>query len=402
MISVKAVLRKKKLANNTFPIAIRITKDRKTSFIHLGQDIKESDWDQTLQRVKKSHPNSVRLNSFIMTRLTEAYNKALEMETVKATVSAQAIRQKIKPKAGDTVFKQADLYIDRLKEDGKYNRWNNEKSNVKHLKDFLKSDIAFSQLTQTVLKRFKAQLISKNGVSERTAVNNWVTVRSIFSQAIAEGACEQKYYPFGKGKLQIKFPESKKVGLTRDDVARIESAVIEKPEADHARNLWLISFYFAGMRVSDVLRLQWSDFMDGRMYYTMGKNNKGDSLKVPEKVMAILSKYEYLKSDESDLIFPELRKVGLEDRFQMERIISSRINAIDRYLKNEVKKAADIKKPLTMHTARHTFATISGDKIPVQMLQKLYRHTDIKTTIGYQAQFIHGDVDEALDAVIGA
>jgi len=402
MISVKAVLRKKKLANNTFPIAIRITKDRKTSFIHLGQDIKESDWDQTLQRVKKSHPNSVRLNSFIMTRLTEAYNKALEMETVKATVSAQAIRQKIKPKAGDTVFKQADLYIDRLKEDGKYNRWNNEKSNVKHLKDFLKSDIAFSQLTQTVLKRFKAQLISKNGVSERTAVNNWVTVRSIFSQAIAEGACEQKYYPFGKGKLQIKFPESKKVGLTRDDVARIESAVIEKPEADHARNLWLISFYFAGMRVSDVLRLQWSDFMDGRMYYTMGKNNKGDSLKVPEKVMAILSKYEYLKSDESDLIFPELRKVGLEDRFQMERIISSRINAIDRYLKNEVKKAADIKKPLTMHIARHTFATISGDKIPVQMLQKLYRHTDIKTTIGYQAQFIHGDVDEALDAVIGA
>lgn len=402
MISVKAVLRKKKLANNTFPIAIRITKDRKTSFIHLGQDIKESDWDQTLQRVKKSHPNSVRLNSFIMTRLTEAYNKALEMETVKATVSAQAIRQKIKPKAGDTVFKQADLYIDRLKEDGKYNRWNNEKSNVKHLKDFLKSDIAFSQLTQTVLKRVKAQLISKNGVSERTAVNNWVTVRSIFSQAIAEGACEQKYYPFGKGKLQIKFPESKKVGLTRDDVARIESAVIEKPEADHARNLWLISFYFAGMRVSDVLRLQWSDFMDGRMYYTMGKNNKGDSLKVPEKVMAILSKYEYLKSDESDLIFPELRKVGLEDRFQMERIISSRINAIDRYLKNEVKKAADIKKPLTMHIARHTFATISGDKIPVQMLQKLYRHTDIKTTIGYQAQFIHGDVDEALDAVIGA
>jgi integrase/recombinase XerD len=122
---------------------------------------------------------------------------------------------------------------------------------------------------------------------------------------------------------------------------------------------------------------------------------------VPEKVTTLLAKYEAQRSEETDLIFPELRRVGLEDRFQMERIISSRINSVDRLLKDDVRTAAKIKKPLTMHIARHTFATISGDKIPVQMLQKLYRHTDIKTTIGYQANFIHSDVDDALDAVIG-
>ena len=400
MATVKVVLRRKEFKNNTFPLAIRITKDRKTSFIHLGQNLKEADWDSNLQRVKKSHPNSTRLNNFIMSKLAEANDKALEMETAKPVVSAKAVRQKIKPKAGDTVFKQADIYIQRLKDDGKYNRWNSEKSNVKHLKEFLVSDIPFSELTQPLLKRFKAHLISKNSVSERTATNNWVTVRSIFSQAIAEGACEQKYYPFGKGKLQIKFPDSKKIGLTKEDVTRIEIAKIDKPEADHARNLWLISYYFAGMRASDVFRLQWSDFMEGRMYYTMGKNNKGDSLKVPEKVLAILAKYEPLRSEDYNLIFPELHKIDLNDRFQMERIISSRINSIDRFLKDDVRKAAEIKKPLTMHIARHTFATISGDKIPIQMLQKLYRHTDIKTTIGYQANFIHNDVDEALDAVL--
>jgi len=335
-----------------------------------------------------------------MSKLAEANEKALELETTKKVVSAKAVRQKIKPKAGDTVFNQADLYIARLKEDGKYNRWNSEKSNVKHLKDFLKTDIAFSELTESVLKRFKANLISKRGVSERTAVNNWVTVRSVFSQAIAEGACEEKYYPFGKKKLQIKFPDSKKVGLTKEDVQKIESAVIDNAKADHARNLWLISYYFARMRISDVLRLQWSDFMDGRMYYAMGKNNKGDSLKVPEKVVAILKKYEALRSDDSELIFTELRKVDLQDRFQMERIISSRNNAIDRLLKKEVREVAKVLKPLSTHISRHSFATIAGDKIPLQMLQKLYRHTDIKTTIGYQANFIHSDVDDALEAVL--
>ena len=67
----------------------------------------------------------------------------------------------------------------------------------------------------------------------------------------------------------------------------------------------------------------------------------------------------------------------------------------------DVAKEAGITKPLTMHIARHTFGNISGDKIPVQMLQKLYRHTSITTTINYQANFMFKDVDDALDAVIG-
>lgn len=398
MANVKIVLRKEPRKGG-YPLAIRITKDRKTSYVYLNYRINPEDWDEANQRVKKSHPNSARLNNYLIKKLAEANNLALELETVKTAVSAKAVSLKIKPKAGSSVFAQADLYIERLKEEGKYNRWNCEKSNVKHLKDFLGQDIAFQDLTIPVLERFRAYMIGKKKVSLRTAINNWITVRSIFSQAIKEEVCDPKYYPFGKGKLKIKFPDTKKIGLSVDDVSNIEKALLSK-EANHTRNLWLISFYFAGMRVSDVLRLKWSDFQDGRLYYSMGKNNKVDSLKASDKALALLEQYKEIK-DETDLIFPELRRVGLTDRFQMERIISSRINAIDRLLKSEVAPAAGVSKPLTMHIARHTFGNISGDRIPVQMLQKLYRHTDIKTTIGYQANFIHKDVDEALGTVVG-
>jgi hypothetical protein len=34
------------------------------------------------------------------------------------------------------------------------------------------------------------------------------------------------------------------------------------------------------------------------------------------------------------------------------------------------------------------------------MLQKLYRHCDLKTTLNYQAYFIHKEADEAPDSVI--
>jgi integrase/recombinase XerD len=55
---------------------------------------------------------------------------------------------------------------------------------------------------------------------------------------------------------------------------------------------------------------------------------------------------------------------------------------------------------MTMHISRHSFGQIAGDKIAPQLLQKLYRHSDLKTTIGYQANFIHKDVDGALSDIL--
>ncbi|QMU64718.1 MAG: hypothetical protein GKR88_10750 [Flavobacteriaceae bacterium] len=52
-----------------------------------------------------------------------------------------------------------------------------------------------------------------------------------------------------------------------------------------------------------------------------------------------------------------------------------------------------------MHIAHHTFGNISEDKIPIQVLQKLYRHTSI-TTINYQSNFTHKEEDEASDSVL--
>ncbi len=61
---------------------------------------------------------------------------------------------------------------------------------------------------------------------------------------------------------------------------------------------------------------------------------------------------------------------------------------------------SSIQKNISMHIARHSFGNISGNKIPIQMLQKLYRHSSVTTTIRYQANFIHKDADDVLDSVV--
>lgn len=404
MASVKIVLRKKKNKDETYPLALRITKDRRSSFIHLGKHLFEDDWEAKEQRVKKSHPNHKRLNNFLIKKLSEANDMALELETQASESSSRSVKQKLKPRGNLAFFAQAESYLKYLKKMGKYNQYTADKPRVKHFKEFLNGEeIAFSDITVFLLERFKAYLKGTQKVGERTVMNHLVVIRSIFSQAIKASVTDRKYYPFGAGKIRIKFPESIKIGLSSEEVKQLEDVELQKGSFDnHARNLWLFAFYFAGMRISDVLRLKWSDIQNDRLHYAMGKNAKTGSLKLPEKALDILSQYQFQKTGKDDLIFPDLKRLeNLDDKFIVQRTIAFTTSRIDKFLNNHVAPKAKIYKPLTMHIARHTFGNISGDRIPIQMLQKLYRHSSITTTIGYQANFIHKDADEALDAVIG-
>lgn len=403
MATIKVVLRKKANKDGTYPLAIRITKDRKTSFIHLGYNIKPEEWIESEQRVKSSHPNSKRLNNFILAKKAAASDKSLEAETLKDEVSVRAIRQKIKPKGGATFFAQAAIYLQRFQDAGNFNCYNADKARVKYFREFLNgSDIAFSDINVGLIERFKVHLKSERKLSDRTIANYLMVIRAVFNQAIKEGALDQKYYPFGNSveKIAIKLPESTKRGLSAEDVAKLEAVELTNTKWDDARNKWLTSFYFAGMRISDVLRLKWSDFQNERLYYTMGKNNKSGSLIVPEKAWCILQKYEHLKTSEDDFIFADLKGIDLKDTFKIKEEIFLAVNRCNKLLSEYITPVAKIEGKLTTHIARHTFATLAGDKVPIQMLQKLYRHSDVRTTIGYQSAFIYKDADDALVAVL--
>ncbi|MEO8174245.1 MAG: site-specific integrase [Sediminibacterium sp.] len=387
-----------------YPLVIKITKDRKRSYIYTGYKVLQSQWDEKAQLVHKSHPNAARYNNFIRKKLSEATDASLDLETAKKDVTTSAIKRQIRPKYKSLFFAQADLYLANLKKAGKRNQYNSEKPRINAFKAFMgNTDIAFSEINPTLLKRFKADLkYDKNNKvrSDRTVVNHLVPIRTIFNLAIQAGIVEAKYYPFGKGKLVIKFPESIKIGLEMEEIRRIEELSLpEGSQSNHARNVWLFTFYIAGMRISDALRLKWSDIHDDRLVYQMGKNSKVDSLKLPEKAVAILAQYKR-ENPVHDLVFPDLETIiDMDDSFEVQNRIAQKAKRINELLP-AIATECDIKKKITNHISRHSFGNISGDRISLQMLQKLYRHTSITTTINYQGNFIHKDADEALEAVL--
>jgi integrase len=401
LATVKILLRKNyRKKDGTYPLAIRITKDRKTRFIFTGEYLDEKYWNEKSGLVKKSHPNSTRLNNLLLKKRSEAHNILLDVQTNGAEESIKTIKKKIQNKNVQDFFVVAHSHLNKLLNKKKFNQHSAENGRIEVFKTFLKKEsLNFKDLDVSLLNKLENYLLYERKTSPRTVVNYFILIRTIFNLGITQYDVDRKLYPFGKGKIQIKIPESEKIGLTKEEILLLEEATDLTPAQEHAVKVWLFSFYFAGVRVADVLKTRWSDFKDGRLYYRMGKNQKLVSLKIPDKAQKILDHYKTKKSKKNDLIFPDLKDVNFDDV----KKLNTRVKTINRNLNRRLAIVADkleIDKKLSMHIARHSFGNISGDQIPIQMLQKLYRHSSITTTINYQQNFMHKETDEALDSVV--
>ncbi len=446
MASVKIILWKHdKKKNNTYPIALRITKNRKTRYIFTGKYILEKDWDASESKAKKSHTNSTRLNNLLLKMLSEAQATLLDDETNNENLSTNQIKRKVKRTGGNVSFYQiaseriknkylkgtfsvakAELSIlyniqefmnlntlepqqtisDGIKE-RRIARISNGKRNghstLKELKVFSKNNsLPFEDIDISFISNYKTFCASYLNQKPRTITNQLIFIRTVFNIAIKESIVDAKHYPFAGEKEKIRIKSGNKIGLTREEIEKVESLKLKKQTSIwHTKNVWLFSYYFAGVRISDVLGMKWSNFIDGRLYYQMNKNEKPVSLKIPDKAQDILKLYEHDKRSNNDFVFPFLKKADLKSKVDIYIKIKNASNLFNKYLR-QIATQCKIEKNLSNHIARHSFGNIAGDRINPIMLQKLYRHTNLKTTINYQGNFIHRDADEALEQVLNS
>lgn len=401
MASLKFVLRRNKKKNdNTVPIAIRITQNRKSRFVFTGVYINEGDWIETTSKVKKTHPNSARLNHFLNKKLVEATEEVLKAESGKIVPTAIELKQKVKNSHGASFYSVAEERIRQKVSQGVYSVANAEKSILKNIRRFHKAnDLLFSEITYNFIQKFKSFCKSELGQnSSRTITNQLIFIRTVYNQGVKLGVAKREEYPFAGDLEKIRLKRSMKIGLTSEEITQIADIELERgSNIDHARNIFLFSFYFAGIRISDALKMKWSDIRDGRLQYIMNKNEKPVSIKVPKQAAEILEIYR--DKDDSEYIFPYLKQADQNN--QKDIFVKSRnaTKLLNNHLK-KIGKLVGIDKNLSNHISRHSFGNIAGDRIHPIMLQKLYRHSDLKTTINYQANFVNKEADDALELVI--
>ncbi|MBN1185377.1 MAG: site-specific integrase [Bacteroidales bacterium] len=381
---------------------MRITADRKSKYIYFNVYIFPDQWDEANQKVRKNHTNASQINTLIKNKLAEAQLIYLDQEIRKKLTTSTELKNLIKRKRnGITFFKYAQEYLNDLYGSGKIKVYKSDKSRIENFKKFMNNnDPFFEDISTEVLKQFVNYLKGKKSLKPRSIINHLILIRTLYNKAISDSIVEQNYYPYGRGKLTIRIPDSQKIGLDEVEIKKIEKLGLqEKSMLWHTRNVFLLSFNFAGMRIGDLLRLKWGDFRDGRLFYVMGKNNKPGSIKINFKATEILERYKPENPDPKDYVFPELKQANQKDPVDMERKVNNATKNFNKSLKT-IAKLAGINKNLFNHIARHSFGYIAGDKIPIHILQNLYRHSSIITTANYQQSFTNKEIDNAIDKVL--
>ncbi|MES1222174.1 MAG: site-specific integrase [Bacteroidota bacterium] len=166
---------------------------------------------------------------------------------------------------------------------------------------------------------------------------------------------------------------------------------------DLHRDMFVFSCYAGGLRVSDVLLLQWSNFDGTHIHFTIRKTEDQHALKLPNTALAIVRKYMDASENNGRFIFPMLpADLDLKNYVEVDRKISGATAYINKNLKI-IADRTGIKKNLHFHISRHTFCCLALKMgLGIEFVSRLVGHSSIRQTQVY-AKLVSKELDEAMD-----
>ena len=276
-------------------------------------------------------------------------------------------------------------------------------------------ELPLVDLTRDLLLKYKscAQSAQENKTSTINA--DLKVIRAILNNAHAKNKI--RTMPLLKGLIVEKEPIGKK-GL---NFQQLNDLYNYQPPVNsyefHSRNLWLFSFFNAGVRIGDLLQLTWRNIFDGRLEYIMAKTENNNrpviSFEIKGLAKQILGDYKgKCASDTNTVIFPLLRKevrdlivkYPVEERDGLSpkileiilKDVSAKTTLINKSLKRISQEIGLENVKLTTHIARHTYSQVANKSgVSIEDLAKLLNHASPKTTKAYEG----GNRNNHLDAL---
>jgi site-specific recombinase XerD len=403
MSSVTIVFRKDKLnKKNEAPIHFRIIKHRKISYIATGYSVQENEWDESNKRIKsigkgRDHKETVaKMNAVISKRYSEIQKEVIELDSTKRQVTSKQVKDIVFGKKPQDFFPFAKSIVDTYKTDNKSGTYSRTSSVIAKMEVYA-PNLSFHDVTPKFLSEYEQYLKTEKGNSINTVHANFKFIRLVFNRAFEMDVIEHSLNPFLKYKMKTE--KTQREFLTEEELEAFNNVETDLgTRMDLHKDMFVFSAYAAGLRVSDMLQLQWKNFDGTSINFTIKKTGNQLSIKIPNKGLAILEKYKLANSKSNDYIFNMLPpNTFLLSAKEIDDAISSANAYINKNIKLIAKKA-DIEKNISFHIARHTWATRALRKgISIDKVSKLMGHAAIKETQVY-AKIINSELDKAMDA----
>ena len=356
-----------------------------------GISVKSSQWDKEKERIKGRNTEALNTNlqlDNIASGLQSIFRR-IEMSDV---VSLERIKSEFlgKKEEIDTLMQLFEKHNgDVAKQVGvSVGKATLQKYNVckRHFSEFLekqykRSDLKLTELTYVVIREFDLYLRTEVGQNPNTATKTMKTFKTITLLGQKMGVL--LHDPFMNHRFHIE-PVNRGF-LTDEEILLIAHKQINIPRLELIRDIFIFSC-FTGLAYIDVSNLTPDHIVTlGDKQWIMTQRQKTSVetnvllLDIPK---AIIAKYGG-KTYRNGKLFPMLT--------------NQKTNS---YLK-EIADICGIKKNLTFHLARHTFATMSLSKgVPMESVSKMLGHTNIRTTQIYARitnKKIEHDMEELAD-----
>ncbi|MBL7739290.1 MAG: site-specific integrase [Chitinophagaceae bacterium] len=399
MATVQIVHRKDKLnKKGEAPIHFRIIKNRKTSYIASGILLPIEQWDERKIRVKSTHRNSARLNSYLSNKFTEIQDIVLEQETLSKSLTSRNLRDKVFGKKPLDFFDFADKVVAKYKEEGKIGTYDKNIAIISKLRKFKpNSRLTFNDITPEFLLKYEQYLKTELKNKTNTINKDMKFIRKVFNDAIREDIIGLEVTPFRK--YSMKLDKTHKEYLTEEELMSLEKyPATPGSRLDLHRDMFVFASYAGGLRVSDIVKLQWKDFDGTHLNLVIKKTGTQVSIKVPNKALEIIRKYVLQSPNKDSFVFPMMpENTNLNDPEELDASISRATAYINKNLKI-IAEAVGIEKNLSFHISRHTFAVMALKKgISIDKVSKLMAHSNIRETQIY-AKVVNEELDKAMDA----
>ena len=227
-------------------------------------------------------------------------------------------------------------------------------------------------VTPDMLSAF-IQDIHKMGMGDRSQARILSGLRAFYKYLLWEDVITDDPTELLEGpKLSRKIPEV----LNYEEIAAMLDTIDLSEEQGHRNRALLETLYACGLRVSELINLKISNF-----YYTegfvrvIGKNNKERIVPIGEE--AVQQNLYYLKNQRSHLNIQS----GHEDILYLNRRGKGLSRVMVFYIIKKAAEQAGIKKKVSPHTFRHSFAThlVEGGA-DLRAVQDMLGHESILTT----------------------
>lgn len=396
--SVHFNLRTEKVKDGKAPVYAAIKVNGEKAMLALKQTISVRCWDDRKSMGKTSTAEGKELNHYleeVRQVLGECYRN---LQLKRQVITAESVKNAFLKNGDDehTLDEIAAYHNDTAKGVLALATMKNYYTTQRYISGFVKKNFKrttffLSELNYKFIQDFEVFLRNHQPLDhQKPLTTNGIMKHIERFKKMINLACRVEWLqrdPFEK--YQLKFDRVEKGFLTADELAALEHKRFLLPRLDVVKDIFIFACY-TGLAFVDVMALTQENLVkgqDGELWIKTFRQKTTIPVSVPilNQPERLLEKYKgNLRASVNGTIFPKLS--------------NQKMNS---YLK-ELAELCGIRKVLTFHMARHTFATtvtlVNG--VPVETVSKLLGHTTMRSTQVY-AKVIEKKVSEDIAALKG-